>query len=172
MAHLILTGFMGTGKTEVGRRLARALGRTFVDTDRLVEAKAGRSVAAIFAADGEAGFRALERSAVAEACALPDAVISTGGGALVDPENRRRLAEAGPIVCLTASPQEILRRVGRGESRPLLAGTTSDAERLARIRKLLDERATAYGSATHTIDTTGATVDQVVARVRAAVEVR
>src|SRR5688572_21188882 len=118
---------MGTGKTEVGRRLARALGRTFVDTDRLVEAKAGRSVA----------------------------VIATGGGALVHPENRRRLAEAGPIVCLTASPQEILRRVGRGETRPLLAGATSDAERLARIRKLLDERATAYGSATHTIDTTG-----------------
>jgi len=163
---------MGTGKTEVGRRLARKLGRTFVDTDSLVEAKAGRSVAAIFAERGEASFRALEREAVAEACALPDAVLATGGGALVDPENRRRLAAAGPIVCLTATPEEILRRVGGGESRPLLATCASDAERLARIRDLLVARATAYGSVTHTIDTTGATLDQVVERVRAAVEAR
>ena len=163
---------MGTGKTEVGRRLARTLGRTFVDTDRLVEAKAGRNVAAIFAEVGEAGFRTLERVAVAEACGLPDAVVATGGGTLVDPENRRRLAAAGPIVCLTAAPEEILRRVGGAQSRPLLAGCASNAERLARIRELLAERATAYGSATHTIDTTGATVDQVVARVRAAVEAR
>src|SRR5512144_2397007 len=143
---------MGTGKTEVGRRLARALGRAFVDTDRLVEAKTGRSVTAIFADDGEAAFRALERDAVAEACALPDAVIATGGGALGDPESRRRLAAAGPIVCLAATPEETLRRVGGGETRPLLATCTSDAERLARIRELLAARATAYGSATHTID--------------------
>jgi shikimate kinase len=163
---------MGTGKTEVGRRLARTLGRTFVDTDRLVEVKAGRSVAAIFADEGEAGFRARERDAVAEACALPDAVISTGGGTLADPENRRRLAAAGPIVCLTATPEAIHGRVGGAHGRPLLADCASDAERLARIREMLAARATAYGSATHTIDTTGATIDQVVARVRAAVEAR
>lgn len=163
---------MGTGKTEVGRRLARALGRAFVDTDRLVEAKAGRSVSEVFAREGEAGFRALERDAVAEACALPDAVIATGGGVLVDPENRRRLAEAGPVVCLTATAGEILRRIGGAQTRPLLAACTSDAERLARIRELLAARATAYGSATHTVDTTGLTVDQAVERVRAAVEVR
>lgn len=172
VAHIILTGFMGTGKTEVGRRLARALGRAFVDTDRLVETKAARSVSEIFARDGEAGFRALERDAVAEACALPDAVIATGGGALVDAENRRRLAAAGPVVCLTASPEEILRRIGTAESRPLLAGCGSHAERIARVRELLAARATAYGSATRTIDTTGLTVDQTVERVRAAVEVR
>ena len=126
----------------------------------------------IFAEQGEAGFRALEREAVAEACALPDAVLATGGGALVDAENRRRLAAAGPIVCLTASPEEILKRVGGGATRPLLAACTSDAARLARIRELLAARATAYGSASHTIDTTGATLDQVVERVRAAVEAR
>lgn len=163
---------MGTGKTEVGRRLARALGRTFVDTDRLVEARAGRSVAAIFADEGEAGFRTRERQAVASACGLPDAVIATGGGTLVDPENRLRLAAAGPIVCLTASAEAILRRVGAAESRPLLAACASDAERLTRIREILAARATAYGSATHTIDTTGLTVNQVVDRVRAATDVR
>ena len=172
MAHIILTGFMGTGKTEVGRRLARALGRAFVDTDRLVEVKAGRSIAAVFAEEGEAGFRALERDAIAEACALPDAVIATGGGALVDPENRRRLAAAGPVVCRTASPEEILRRIGDPASRPLLADAPTAADRLRRIRDLLAARATVYGSATHTIDTTGLGLDRVVERVRAAVEAR
>jgi shikimate kinase len=172
VAHIILTGFMGTGKTEVGRRLARALGRAFVDTDRLVETKAQRSTSEIFARDGEAAFRALEREAVAEACALPQAVIATGGGALVDPDNRRRLAAAGPVVCLTASPAEILRRIGDARTRPLLAACASDAERIARIEMLLAERKTAYGSATHTIDTTGLTVDQTVERVRAVMEAR
>jgi shikimate kinase len=172
VALLILTGFMGTGKTEVGRRLARALGRPFVDTDRLVETKAGRSVAAIFAEDGEAGFRTLERAAVAEACALSDAVIATGGGALADPQNRRQLAAAGPVICLTASPEEILRRVGDPGSRPLLAGAVTEAERLGRVRDLLVARAAVYASATHTIDTTGLTPDQVVERVRTAVEAR
>src|SRR5262249_31915259 len=141
---------MGTGKTEVGRRLARALGRTFVDTDRLIEAKTGRTVADIFAADGEAAVRALERQAGAQAGAIPHAAVSTGGGARVDPETGRHLAAAGPIVCLTATPEEILRRIGPVETRPLLAGCGSDAERLDRIRALLSARATAYGSASHT----------------------
>jgi shikimate kinase len=172
VAQIILTGFMGTGKTEVGRRLARTLGRTFVDTDRLVEMKAGRRVAEIFATQGEAAFRALEHEAVTEACAIPDAVVATGGGALVDPDNRRRLAAAGPIVCLTASPEEILRRVPDASSRPLLASAKTKDERLERIRSLLAARESAYASATHAIDTTGLTVDQVVDRVRAAVDVR
>ena len=172
MTQIILTGFMGTGKTEVGRRLAHALGRPFVDTDRLIEAKAGRRVAEVFATDGEAHFRALEREAVAEACGIPDAVVATGGGALTDPESHGRLAAAGPIVCLTATPQEILKRVGDARTRPLLASCTSAAERLARIEALLAARAAVYRGATHTIDTTGLTVDQVVGRVRAAVEAR
>src|SRR5439155_1592138 len=119
--QVILTGFMATGKTEVGRRLARRLGRPFVDIDGLVEAASGKKVAELFASDGEARFRQLERAAVAEACLVPEAVIATGGGTLLDPENRRRLAASGPIVCLAASPEEILRRVGDPGSRPLLA---------------------------------------------------
>ena len=103
MPRLVLTGFMATGKTEVGRLLACRLGRPFVDTDGLVETAARCSVAQIFAGDGEAYFRRLERDAVEEACAVPDAVIATGGGTLLDPDNRRRLVGAGPVVCLTAS---------------------------------------------------------------------
>lgn len=169
MAHIVLTGFMATGKTEVGRRLARLLGWPFVDTDGLVEAVAGRTVKEIFAIDGEARFRALERDAVAQACGVPQAVIATGGGALLDPENRRRLAAAGPIVCLSASPEEILERTANGSVRPLLAGATAPEERLARIRQLLSERAPTYALATHTIDTAGLTVEQVAERVRAAI---
>jgi len=167
VARLILTGFMATGKTEVGRLLARRLGRPFVDTDGLIEAAARRSVAQIFATDGEAHFRALERHAVEEACAVPDAIIATGGGTLLDAENHRRLAAAGPVVCLTASPEEIARRVGDVSSRPLLVGHNGD--RLARIRTLLAERAPAYALATHTVDTSGLTVEQVAERVQALV---
>lgn len=167
MAHLVLTGFMATGKTEVGRRLARALGRPFVDTDSLVEGAAGRSIAELFAGEGEERFRARERLAVEEACSVPDAVIATGGGTLLDPENRRRLAAAGPIICLAADAEVILRRVGNPSSRPLLAGRNGLGDRLSCIRALLDERASAYAVATHTVDTSGLEIEQVVERVRA-----
>jgi shikimate kinase len=170
--QVIITGFMATGKSEVGRRLARRLERPFVDVDGLVEAAAGRSVKDIFASEGEAAFRALERDAVARACEVAGAVIATGGGTLLDPENRRRLAAAGPIVCLAASPEEILRRVGDGSSRPLLANGTRPEDRLSRIRSLLLDRASAYAVATHQVDTSGLTPDEVVARVEALVKGR
>lgn len=169
MPQIVLTGFMATGKTVVGRRLARLLGRPFVDTDGLVEVAAGRTVREIFATEGEARFRALERAAVEKACGMADAVIATGGGALLDPENRRRLAAAGPIVCLVASPEDILARTGNGTTRPLLASASTREERLDRIRTLLAERAPAYAVATHNVDTSGLEVDQVVERVRALV---
>ena len=162
--QIVLTGFMGTGKTQVGRRLARLLGRPFVDTDDLVEAAAGRPVAEIFATEGESRFRAREREAVEQACGVPEAVIATGGGTVLDPENRRRLASAGPIVCLSARPEDILRRVGNPAGRPLLVG--SPHERLSRIQALLAERAPSYAFAAHTVDTTGLTLDQVAACVR------
>jgi len=157
--QVILTGFMATGKTEVGRRLARRLGRPFVDVDGLVEAAAGQSVAAIFATHGEVRFRELERAAVAEACRVPEAVVATGGGTMLDPENRRRLAAAGPIVCLAAPAEEILRRIGDPATRPLLA---NGGDRLARVRALLAERAPTYALSTHTVDTAGLDVEQVV----------
>ena len=171
-SHIILAGFMGTGKTDVGRRLARDLGRSFVDTDALIESSAGRSVAAIFASEGEAAFRNRERAAIEEACALGTAVIAVGGGALLDPENRRRLFAAGPVICLRAAPAEILRRVGEARDRPLLngEGTASESELLARIETLLAARAPTYALATHAVDTDGLTPDEVARRVRALVE--
>ncbi|MGH7789702.1 MAG: shikimate kinase, partial [Candidatus Binatia bacterium] len=105
MATVVLTGFMGTGKSSVGERLAARLGAPFVDTDLLIERRAGRPIAALFAAEGEAPFRALERQAIAEAVGVPRAVIATGGGAIVDAENLATLRAAAPIVCLTARPE-------------------------------------------------------------------
>ena len=102
---IVLMGFMGTGKSEVGRRLAHRLGRAFVDTDQLVEERAGKRVAAIFADDGEAAFRSLERTAVAVAVARGGAVIAVGGGAVLDAENVRRLREAGVLVTSDRSPR-------------------------------------------------------------------
>jgi len=166
VVHVVLTGFMATGKTEVGRRLARLLACPFMDIDGLVEVAAGRTVTEIFANEGEPRFRTLERAAVERACGVPEAVIATGGGTLLDPENRRRLAAAGPIVCLTARPEAILRRGGAPESRPLLAKENGASARLARIQALLAERAPAYAIATHAIDTSELSLDDVVERVR------
>jgi shikimate kinase len=150
MTTVILTGFMGTGKTSVGECLAARLGVPFVDTDRLVEAEAGRSVAAIFAEAGEAAFRAAERRAIDTALAVPKAVVAAGGGAIVDAANLALLRAAAPIVCLTARPAVIWRRVrAAGPTRPLLA--TDDPE--ARIAMLLAERAAAYAQADLTVDT-------------------
>jgi shikimate kinase len=173
VTRVILTGFMGAGKTEVGRRLAHVLGWRFVDTDAVIEAVAGRSVAAIFAAEGEAGFRAREREAVTDACRLAETVIAVGGGALVDPDNRRALLAAGPVVCLRATPREILRRLGEARDRPLLNGDgiASEADRLARIETLLAAREPIYALATQAVDTDGCTPDEVVEKVRAIVAV-
>lgn len=158
MTTVILTGFMGTGKTRTGQRLAAQLGAPFVDTDALVERTAGRSVAAIFAADGEAAFRAAERQAVAEALAVPRAVVATGGGAIANPEILAALRAAAPIVCLTARPEVILARArAAGPTRPLLQGD----DPAGRIAALLAERAPAYAQADHSVDTSERTPDEV-----------
>jgi shikimate kinase len=163
MGLIVLTGFMGSGKSEVGRRLARRLGRAFVDTDELIEARAGKSVASIFAEDGEAAFRRFEREAVVEATRRGDAVVALGGGAVLDPDNVAALRAAGIVICLTARPDTILTRVGRGLERPLLAG----GDPRATITRLLVERKAAYDAAADwTVDTSDSSVDEVVEDIR------
>jgi shikimate kinase len=153
---------MGTGKTVVGRRLAKRLGWRFVDVDELIESAAKKSIPKIFVEHGEAVFRRLEKRAVLKAVKIDQAVIATGGGAFVDPENRRLLKSAGPVVCLTANEREILQRIRATlPSRPLLAGEPS----LARIHTLLAQRASGYAKADLTIDTTGLSVEQIAERI-------
>jgi len=159
MTTVVLTGFMGTGKTRVGAELAARLRRPFVDTDALIERAEGRAVSEIFARDGEAHFRAAERRAIAEALATPEAVIATGGGAIVDSTNFDHLHAAAPIVCLVARPETILERTRTAPgARPLLASGPPEE----RIRALLAERASAYAKADLMVETTARPVGELV----------
>ena len=164
--HLVLVGLMGAGKTSVGQRCAELLDRAFLDTDQLIEANTRMGVADIFAEHGEQQFRALERDAVADASASPDPlVIAVGGGAVLDPENRRALRARGVVVWLRASPAELGARVGAnaGDSRPLLAGGASSA---ATLERLSAQREPAYEAAAHLqVDTEGRSIDDVAALV-------
>ena len=116
--NLTLTGFSGTGKSEVGRLIARAAGLEFIDTDEEIVREAGKPIAEIFEQDGEAHFRRLERDVIARACAVQNRVISTGGGAIVDNENFLSMFGYGFIVCLDATPETIHRRLDPGHPPP------------------------------------------------------
>ena len=157
---IVLAGFMGTGKSSVGRRLAARLGREFVDTDALIERDAGTSITRIFADRGEAEFRAREKRAVAVAVGEDGRVVAVGGGAILDGENLAAMKAGGPVVCLTARPEIVLARVAHDTGRPLLQGP----QPLETIRGLMAERADAYAQADVTIDTSDLTPDEVVER--------
>jgi hydroxymethylglutaryl-CoA lyase len=163
--NIILTGFMGTGKTTVGRILARRLGYRFVDTDELIEKRQGCDVARIFREHGEAAFRAMEAGIARELAGRHGLVIATGGGLLLDEHNAAVLGRSGRIFCLTARPEEILERVGRpdGEVRPLLAVD----DPLTAIRSLLARREATY-AAFEAIETTGRRPEAVAAELLAA----
>ena len=165
--NIVITGFMGTGKTTVGRLLARRLDRRYVDMDVLLAERFGKPIAAVFAEEGEEAFRTAEAELCLELAAERQLVISTGGGALVNESSRTALAETGMLVCLTASEGEILRRVAKSTDRPLLAGGEEE-ERRKRIRTLLGVRRAAYGAIPYQIDTDGITPEQVAERILAA----
>jgi 3-dehydroquinate synthase len=141
---------MGTGKTAVGREVAERLGRPFVDLDNLIVARAGKSIPDIFAQDGEPTFRALEAALCREMAVPAGLVLAVGGGAVVNPTNREALAAGGVMICLDATPETILRRIGDDDNRPMLAG----GDRLARIRELLAQRGKAYAAIPHHLNTT------------------
>jgi len=136
-SNIILTGFMGTGKTTLGRHLAKVLGYDFVDTDEQIEAQTGQGITDIFARQGEAAFRQLETRLVENLAAKHELVIATGGGLVLNPLNVVLLEKSGLIVCLTAPPEDILARVSRQQHiRPLL----QQADPLAKINELLAQR--------------------------------
>ena len=160
--NITLTGFMGTGKTVVGRRLAKQLGWRFVNVDDVIEASAKKPVPKIFTEHGEQVFRRLEHRAILTITRDDEQVIATGGGAFANPFNRQVLRAVGPTVCLTAQPKVILQRVTPTlASRPLLANT-SGAETLKRVEQLMAQRACAYAKADLTIETSRLSVDDVV----------
>jgi len=158
LGNIILVGFMGTGKSAVGKMLARKLNRPFVDLDRQIEKETGRTVQQIFERDGEPAFRRLEAKGVREAAARKGHVIATGGGVMCGEENVQALKSSGVLVCLTASADTILERTSASlVSRPLLAG----GDPKERITELLALRTPYYARADITIDTTGRTLQEV-----------
>lgn len=154
---VVLTGFMGTGKSTTGTALADALGVDFIDTDAEIESVHG-PIPEIFATEGEDHFRALECDVVEAAATRTSGVIATGGGLMLNPENRRVLAAAGRVFTLTATPSQIIERVGTGGDRPLLAGP----DPAVRIAELLAERNEIY-NLFETVLTDGCTPDAVAA---------
>jgi len=154
--NLLLVGFMGTGKSTLGRLLARRWGRPFVDTDEAVERLAGKSIPEIFAQEGESAFRALERQVVESHLPASGSVIACGGG-LVVPEGMGALvASKGVVVTLFASAESILRRTEKRGHRPLLEGADPEA----RIRELLAAREKAYLACGIAVFTDGRTLQQ------------
>jgi shikimate kinase len=164
--NIILIGFSGTGKTLVGKEVARLLGWDFVDTDQEIEEAAGKPVHRIFAEEGEAEFRDREKTALRAACEGERRVVSTGGGAPVDEENRATMLSQGMVVCLDGRPEAIYKRLldDAGNSvagRPMLAGS----DPLKRIRDLKEHRLESYAAAHHNVATDGLTVDEVAREV-------
>lgn len=158
--RVVLVGPMGAGKTTVADRLAQRWQLPVRDTDHDVEQEAGRSISDIFVDDGEAHFRALERTAVARALAEHDGVLSLGGGAVLDPATRELLA-AHRVVFLQVGLTEAVKRVGLGTGRPLLLGNVR-----ARVKALLDERTPIYSAvASHTVTTDDLDPDEVATRI-------
>ncbi|HSH92758.1 MAG TPA: shikimate kinase, partial [Roseimicrobium sp.] len=136
LENIALIGFMGTGKSSVGRFIATELGFTFVDTDELIESRCGRRINDIFAQQGEPHFRGLERQLVTEMESWKKTVISTGGGLAANEANLESLKSHALVVCLWASPEKIFDRVKNQSHRPLL----HDADPLGKIRQLLASR--------------------------------
>ncbi len=158
MTAIWLVGVMGAGKTTTGRLAASLLGVPFRDTDELIESQAGMKISEIWARDGEEGFRALE-SAVIASLAGSDGIVATGGGAVLDPDNRR--AMTGVVVWLTASPQTVADRVDSA-GRPLLAGS-GVTERVATV--LAEREAIYLDLATDVVATDGLDEDAVAERI-------
>jgi shikimate kinase len=157
--NIVLIGFMGTGKTAVGTRLAQKLNRDFIDTDKEIERVTGTTIRDIFLKWGEIRFRSEEALVIKRLVGLRNLVIATGGGAVINEENIDSLKADGIIVCLEAAPEDIFHRINRKrQNRPLLGKhfTVDD------VKKMLEDRKQYYNKADIHITTTGMDPDQVV----------
>lgn len=154
MKNVVLIGFMGTGKSSIGRLLAARLGCAFHDLDRKIEEHCGMSIPAMFKEHGESYFRAREKEAVRAAAARMNLVIATGGGTVKDAENMTLLRQNGILVALTADVDTILQRTSARGTRPVLDSADAGDRRTA-VAQLLDARHHFYEAADITVDTSG-----------------
>jgi len=157
MNNIVLVGFMGSGKSTVGKKLADKLGWTFTDTDARVEREQMTSISELFRRHGEAYFRELESRVLEDVLAEGQQVVATGGGIVLAERNRLRMLECGLVVALKAEASEVIRRVSSDRSRPLLQGDVGE-----RVRTLMEQRKHAYDFAHISIDTSALGVDQVI----------
>ena len=153
---------MGAGKTTIGRQLAKQLGRKFYDSDKVIEERTGASIPLIFELEQEQGFRKREKAIIDELTQIDNVVLATGGGAVLDPENRQRLAERGHVIYLHAPIDFLLQRTSRDSSRPLLQ--TENPRR--KLEELMETRDPLYREIADTvIETNSCPVKQVVAKI-------
>ena len=152
---------MGTGKSSVGRQLAKERGWNFVDLDELIELKEQRRIVDIFAKDGEAYFRKIEKKVLKQASTQKKFVVACGGGVVLDKDNIKLMKKTGMMICLYASPEEILKRVSTNNGRPLL----NVGKPQKRIELLLKMRARYYMQADKIIDTSRFSIKQVVKKI-------
>ncbi len=146
-----LVGLPGSGKSTVGRQLARRLGLGFLDTDHVIEQRIGCSIRLYFEREGEASFRDVEASVIDELTLQHKGVLATGGGAVLRDANRKHLRERGHVVYLRSSPEEVFRRLRHDANRPLL----QVGDPLSRLRELFEARDPLYSEAAHFVIETG-----------------
>jgi shikimate kinase len=158
--NIILCGFMATGKSSVGKRLAAKLHYQFLDMDSLIEKEAGMTIPQIFSSQGEPAFRALESRMVERIAGWTGYVVATGGGTIVNPQNLETLKRCGVVISLTADIRTILLRSGKRDTRPLLQGENKSE----RIRQLMEKREPFYAQADIVQDTSTLNINQVVRR--------
>ncbi|MGY4707071.1 shikimate kinase [Candidatus Bipolaricaulota sp. J31] len=164
MKNIYLIGFMGAGKSTVGRILAERLGWEFLDTDELIAARAGRSIPEIFSQFGEGRFRDLERGAVAEVSRKKGLVVALGGGAPMDDRNWRLLESTGVTVYLRESPEVLAHRLAHDATRPLLSGHEG-AARPRRIEELLSLREPRYLEADIVVECRGRPPEEIAGEI-------
>ncbi len=158
---VVLVGFMGSGKSSVGRELARRTGAEFVDVDARIERKAGREIRVLFAEEGEAAFRVREKAALVDVLSVKGRVVAAGGGAFLDEGNRRMMKAYAPVVFLEVKAETVLRRLERDAKRPLLQG----ADRESVVRDLLEKRTPEYRRADHTVPADDLTAKEIAGRI-------
>ena len=159
--NIYLVGFMGTGKSSVGCQLAKERGWNFIDLDELIELKEQRRIVDIFAKDGEAYFRKIEKNILKQVSTQKKFVVACGGGVVLDKDNIKLMKKTGRMICLYASPEQILKRVSLNNDRPLLNVDKPQK----RIELLLKMRAPYYMQADKIIDTSNLSVKQVVKKI-------
>ena len=158
--NIVIVGPMGSGKTTIGRRLARELNQDFFDTDDEIIVKTGVTIDHIFDIEGEEGFRKRESKILENLCQMSNIILATGGGIVILPKNRKILKNAGLVVYLTSSVDQLLRRTSKSKTRPLLENST---DRRKTISELLEARDVYYREvASIVVDTTGKKLHEVI----------